>query len=75
MESTRHVLIRSGDRLSEVAAAIKEAGGEAAAGIHRHFFVTRANQTVVMADSPESPIVGLLRRGGGWEEPGDQPLS
>ena len=66
----RHVLIRSGDASGEVRAAVERHGSAEAAGLHRYFFVTRANQTVVMATGPDAPIVEELRASGGWETPG-----
>jgi hypothetical protein len=66
-----HVLTKAGDASSEVEAAVREIGGAEAAGLHRHFFVTRANQTVVLALSSDSRIVRLLRGARGWLEPAD----
>lgn len=56
--------------MAELAATIGELGlDEVGAGVHRAFFVTRANQTVVMAAHPASPVVAPLRARG-WSEPG-----
>ena len=65
MEEARHVLIASGDRLAEVAAAVKDAGGGEAAGLHRHFYVTRANQTVVMTTGPGGTQAPRVRTANG----------
>ena len=69
----RHVLTKVGDASAEVEAALREIGGAEAAGLHRHLYVTRANQTVVIAAGPESQIVKVLRRWPGWLEPSDPP--
>lgn len=73
-----HVLTRQGDGLVDVDAAL--AGLEArgidreAAGYHRAFFVTRADQTVVMVTSREAPLAEALRGWPGWREPGDEAV-
>jgi hypothetical protein len=64
-----HVLIKVGDATREVEDAVREAGSAEAAGLHRHFFVSRADQTVVMATGDDAPIVRRLRSGRGWAEP------
>lgn len=73
-----HVLVRRGDASAEVEGVLKEiraAGGTPeAAGFLRYFFVTRAEQTVVMTASRESPLAAALRGRKGWSEPGDEPL-
>jgi hypothetical protein len=68
-EERRHVLIKNGDASREVDEAVRALGSPAAAGLDRHFFVTRANQTVVMAASSTAPIVRVLLGGAGWLEP------
>lgn len=65
-----HVLTKDGDALAEVDQAVRSLGSAEKAGLHRHFFVTRANQTVVMAHAPDAPIATLLRERPGWKEPG-----
>lgn len=75
---TAHVMVRRGDASAEVEAvlkALRDAGGTPeAAGFVRYFYVTRADQTVVMVASKESPIAAELRGKKGWSEPGDVPL-
>lgn len=44
------------------------AGGEAAAGLQRVIYVTRANQTVVMVTGRDTPLARALRSAG-WQEP------
>ncbi|MEX2582394.1 MAG: hypothetical protein WD766_03930, partial [Gemmatimonadota bacterium] len=61
-----HVLVKDGDASAEVDEAVRQVGSPDAAGLHRYFFVARANQTVVMADGSASPIVAHLRRSPGW---------
>lgn len=70
-EPTYHVMIRKGDASAEVEAATREVGGAASAGLHRHYYVSRADQTVVLATSADAPISRLLRERGGWMEPAD----
>jgi hypothetical protein len=64
------VLVRQGDVTREVTSALRDLGMTAeAAGLHRALFVTRANQTVVMAKDANVPIAAaLLARG--WSAPG-----
>lgn len=64
-----HVLIKQGDASAEVEAALVRLGSPADAGLHRYFFVSRADQTVVMAAAPDAPLAALLRAGRGWSEP------
>ena len=72
-----HVLTRQGDGLAEVDAALgrlAERGMDrAAACFEKAFFVTRANQTVVMVRDRDAPLAAELRALGGWAEPGDEP--
>lgn len=65
-----HVLTRKGDALADVDRALRDLGSAKSAGLHRSFFVSRANQTVVMAISGDSPIANALRAQKGWLEPG-----
>jgi len=73
-----HVLIRKGDALAEVDAALEalKARGVSreASGLHKHMFVTQAAQTVVMVESRGAPLAAELRGRPGWAEPGDVPL-
>ena len=66
-----HVLTCDGDALREVNDALRSIGTPESAGLYRHFFVTRANQTVVMTTGPEAPLAAALRRRPGWREPTD----
>ena len=65
-----HVLVKVGDSLLEVDGVVREIGSADLAGLHRSFFVSRADQTVVMAESGDSPISVALRARDGWKEPG-----
>lgn len=66
-----HVLIRSGDATGEVEEVLREIGASAEeAGLERSIFVTRANQTVVLARASEASIAQALRARPGWSEPG-----
>jgi hypothetical protein len=64
-----HVLIKAGDASAEVEAAARRLGDASGAGLHRHYYVSRANQTVVMATGPEAPITRLLLEASGWKAP------
>lgn len=64
-----HVLTCHGDALREVEDALRSIGTPEEAGLFRHFFVTRANQTVVMATGEDAPIAKALRGRAGWREP------
>lgn len=67
------VLIRAGDATAEVESALRGLGmSREEAGLHRLLFVTRANQTVVMARDAEAPIAALLLDRG-WAAPGNDP--
>jgi hypothetical protein len=66
-----HVLTREGDGTREVEAAIAHHGSPERAGLHRYFYVSRANQTVVMTVDQDSPLAAVLRELGGWSEPRD----
>jgi hypothetical protein len=67
-----HILTKIGDATREVAEAVSELGSPELAGLHRHFYVARANQTVVMTAGAEAPIAELLRGRKGWREPGNE---
>jgi hypothetical protein len=73
-----HVMIRKGDGLAEVDAALGVLAGRGvsreASGLHKHMHVTQAGQTVVMVEGRESPLAVELRGRPGWSEPGDVPL-
>lgn len=71
---TYHVLVCDGDCLGEVDEALKSIGSPGEAGLHRHFFVTRANQTVVMTTDADAPLARALRDRPGWREPTDGGL-
>jgi hypothetical protein len=69
-DSEYFVLIRPGDATREVEEALRDLRlPPEAAGLHRHFFVTRARQTVVMATGPDAPISARLMARG-WSVPG-----
>lgn len=69
-----HVLTRRGDARPEVDRALealkKERGAEAETGFHKYMYVTKAEITVVMVESPEAPLAAALRARPGWTEPG-----
>ena len=65
------VFVRPGDALAEVDALVRELGGADAAGLHRHMYVTRADQTVVMTTTPDVPLAAALRTRPSWLEPTD----
>lgn len=77
-ETVYHVMVKRGDALAEIDAALAalQARGVSreASGFHKYLHVTRAEQTVVMVESRESPLAAELRARGGWTEPGDRPL-
>lgn len=66
-----HVLTARGDATEQVDSAVREIGSAEAAGLHRVFFVSRADQTVVMTRTADSELAVALRRVGGWEEPAE----
>ncbi len=70
--SPYHVLIKAGDASAEVERVVRTLGSAEAAGVHGHFFVQRADQTVVMALGPDSPISVALRGKPGWTAPGEE---
>ena len=69
-----HVLTRDGDGTGEIEAALRTAGSPQSAGLHKYFYVARANQTVVMATSPDAAIAVALRGLPGWREPVDDDV-
>jgi hypothetical protein len=73
-----HVLTRGGDALAEVDAALAALAARGmdreGSGFRKAFFVTRADQTVVMVARRDAPLAAELRARAGWREPGDQPL-
>ena len=73
-----HVFTKPGDVLHELEAAIAALASRGvareAAGMYRGMYVTRADQTVVMTESRDSPLAIELRGVPGWREPGDVPL-
>ena len=77
-ETLYHVLTRVGDGTAEVEAALGrlEARGVSreAAGYHKHFYVTRADQTVLMVTAADAALAAELRGKPGWREPGDRPV-
>lgn len=64
-----HVLTRRGDALSDIEREVSRLGSREAAGLHRYFYVSRANQTVVMATHADAPIAKALRALPAWDEP------
>ncbi len=78
-DTVYHVFTKRGDALHEVegaVAALKARGTpREAAGMYKGMYVTRADQTVVMTESAESPLALELRGLPGWSEPGDRPLA
>lgn len=63
------VFVRHGDALAEIDALVRELGGEESAGLHRHMYVTRADQTVVMTTEVDTPLATELRGRASWLEP------
>ncbi len=65
-----HVLTTRGDMTGRVETALRELGLDAeGAGLHRFFYVTRANQTLAMVRDADCPHA-LRLRDLGWSEPG-----
>ena len=64
-----HVLTKDGDGTVEVAEVLRRID-DGKGGLYRYFYVSRANQTVVMTENSSSPLAELLRSRGGWREPG-----
>jgi hypothetical protein len=63
----------SGDAVDEVRALVAQLaathGSEAAAGLHRLLYVSRAGMTVVMVTELQAPLARELRARSGWTEP------
>lgn len=62
------VFVKRGDAMPEVDASLALLGGAVAAGLHRVFYVERADQTVVMVTARDVPLADALRSRG-WAEP------
>ena len=77
-QAPHHVLTRTGDGLADVESALASLAargiGQTEAGFQKAFFVTRADQTVVLTTVRASPLAAELRATAGWKEPGDDPL-
>ena len=73
-----HVFTRPGDAVREVEAALaalKSRGVDrSGAGLYKCMYVTRADQTVLMTETRDTPLAQEVRGRGGWAEPGDKPL-
>ena len=67
-----HVMTRRGNALPDIERELARLGSPETAGLHRHFFVSRANQTVVMATRADAPIAVALRALPGWDEPSEE---
>lgn len=65
------VFVRHGDALAEIDALVRELGGAEPAGLHRHMYVTRADQTVVMTTTSDAQLAAALRARASWLEPTD----
>ncbi len=64
------VLTHRGDAVDSVDTALAEQRlSREAAGVHRLLYVTRADQTVLMAHDEHAPVVPLLLARG-WDAPG-----
>jgi hypothetical protein len=78
MSDVYHVFTRPGDAVREVEAALEalKARGISRqdAGLYKCMFVTRADQTVLMTETRDTPLAVEVRGRGGWLEPGDRKL-
>ena len=78
MSGPYHVFIKGGDAVREVEGALdalrKRGVGREGAGLYRCMYVTRADQTVLMTESPDTALAAEMRGRPGWTEPGDRPL-
>jgi hypothetical protein len=72
-----HVFVKPGDALADVEAAVAALASRGVAreqaGLYRAMYVSRADQTVAMTESSDSPLAGELRSRTGWTEPADPP--
>jgi hypothetical protein len=68
--SDYHILIRQGDASAEIEQLLREAGPNEPTGLRRYYYVSRANQTIVMTTDANAPIARRLREREGWREPG-----
>lgn len=73
-----HVFIKQGDAVREVEGALdalaKRGVGRNDAGLYKCMYVTRANQTVLMTETRDTPLAAEMRGRPGWSEPGDRAL-
>ena len=78
MSDVYPVFTRAGDAVRDVEAALAalQARGvsKTDAGLYKCMYVTRANQTVLMTETRETPLAAEMRGRAGWTEPGDQAL-
>jgi hypothetical protein len=70
------VFIKRGDATAELGRVLDElrgagGGADAELGLHKTMYVARADQTVVMVASRETPLAAALRARRGWFEPKD----
>ena len=69
----RPVFVKRGDALAEVEAVLRELGVRPEeGGLHRSFFVTKADQTVVTTTTEGAPLARALRSRPGWTEPREE---
>lgn len=70
------VFTKRGDVLTEVeqlAATLNPGAGDPASiGLHKVFYVTRVDTTVVMVTARETPLAEALRKQAGWKEPKEE---
>lgn len=76
MSSESVVFLKRGDAAAEVESlltAMRDRGeAPEQAGFLRYFFVTQAEQTVVMVARPDAPFAAELRGRKGWSAPAEQ---
>jgi hypothetical protein len=64
------VFIARGDALAEVDRLVRSlAPTPADAGLHKCFYVAKADQTVVMSTGRDTPLAAALRARREWSEP------